>query len=771
MFDDVTRRTLLGSIGSTVAVSTLLSSTGGAETGETDAVSTDTGVVDFQNNIFTSIEPPTTAVSYEQLASTRQQSTTNHVSVTQSTETVLTIGDPSSGSVKPDEPINIWAGRLDTGTNSGSVGIPDEDLTISIDRPDGQTEEFAEVTNQYGSANISYSVPSIRGEYEITVTSSDGATASDDFIVGPVLDGMTQSGRSRPVLQNDTTTFRFLLREGQSPLPGEDVTIVVSQDDSEITQTTVQTDSDGFATYTDSPQKNGERSIEATATVEGTDLTETISYPVSELGYEYDFFDLDETLAGRQTGQGGRIWTADGPLANSELQLTYSNNENNIEITETAITDEQGFFAVQFDAPTGVDELAVTVETTDGRTAALGSFEDAIDVNQPSADEPNEEVSVDVEFEDYRTPPGTTTSVEIVVTDADGAAIVSESVHTISRYDFGGDEAPLTSETVVTDSDGKATLEIEVPNDAPRNKRLNLTATVSQNGEQFTGDDGTSIQSLAIDSDFSLNKEHIELDLEVVDGVTNDPVENVSTFSDIQYISGRTGSITANQLTSGSDGTDSQTVQAPEDMSFMVAKNTVSKQDDEGGFYVTRGNDYPGDISDTLNGEAATPGSEVTFTYSAEAGSVQGLLYGEVSDIPVATTFNTAEKSPSIIIPEDISGDSMRVRVWGVGSDGNLYGGSTSVDVALDGASETPDESPNDSVDSDIPTELDSKTVNAIVTEAGVKNYKSLGGLDILDAYTTYLTNDSVVGGTKLESSLPILDAYRYYLNNQGEFN
>jgi hypothetical protein len=773
MFDEIDRRTLLGSIGNTVAFTTL-SASGVSATNTESSTPLIPGDGDSLDTVgFTSTSPPSIAVSYEQFAA-NQHRTSDQVSVSESTDTVLTVGDPNSGSLARGETINLWAGRVDT-SGAGATGVPNAELALTVERPDGQTDEFTNVTNDDGNVVVSYSSTAISGEYQVTVTGPDNATTSDMFTVGPVLEPMTQSGRARPVLRNDTTTFQFLLREAQSPISGKEVTLTLFQDGSEIDQTTVQSDSDGFVTYTDTPQETGDRTIEAATTFTddsgSLSLTASTSYPVSEIGYEYDFFDLDETTAGSQTGQGGRIWTANGPLSDTEIQLSYTNEEDNIELTEMTTTDEHGFFAVQFAAPTDTDELAVSIETADGRSAALGTFEESVDVVEPPAESSPDPVNVDIAFDNFRTPPGTTASVEISVTDADGTPITNESVTTIARYDFGGDAVPVTAETVVTDSEGKATLEITIPNDAPANERLNVTATVSQNGNQFSDDDGTTIEKYNINTDPSLNTGTIELELDVTDAATDTPVSGINSFNDIQYVSGRTGSITGQQLTSGSDGTDLQTIQAPADISYMIAMNTVSKQQGNGGFSVNRGYDYPGDISANVDGESISAESTVSFTYETEAASVKGLLYGQIGSVPVATTFDTAAESPSVTIPENIYADSLDVRVWGVGSDGSLYSGSTSVDLDSGGEPDSPDENPDDGTDPNIPSELDSQAVSAIVDEAGVSSYQDLDSLAILDSYTAYLSNNGTVGGTQLKSSLPILDVYTYYLENPSEFN
>ncbi|MFQ3476822.1 hypothetical protein HKK80_11275 [Halonotius sp. F2-221B] len=773
MFDDITRRTLLGSVGSTVAFTTLSASGVSATNTESSTPSTPGDGNSLDTVGFTSTGPPSIAVSYEQFAA-NQHRTSDQVSVSESTDTVLTVGDPNSGSLARGETINLWAGRVDT-SGAGATGVPNAELALTVERPDGQTDEFTNVTNDDGNVVVPYSSTAIPGEYQVTVTGPDNATTSDMFTVGPVLEPMTQSGRARPVLRNDTATFRFLLREAQSPISGKEVTLTLSQDGSEIDQTTVQSDSDGFVTYTDTPQETGDRTIEAATTFTddsgSLSLTASTSYPVSKIGYEYDFFDLDETTAGSQTGQGGRIWTADGPLSNTEIQLSYTNEEDTIEITETTTTDEHGFFAVQFAAPTDTDELAVSVATADGRSAALGTFAESVDVEEPPAESSPDPVNVDVSFDNFRTPPGTTASVEISVTDADGTPITDESVTTIARYDYGGDAVPVTADTVVTDSEGQATLEITVPNDAPANERLNVTATVSQNGDQFSGDDGTTIEKFDMYTDPSLDTGAIELELDVTDAATDTPVSGINSFNDIQYVSGRTGSITGQRLTSSSDGTDLQTAQVPDDISYMVAMNTVSKQQDNGGFSVYRGYDYPGEISANVDGESINAGSTVSFTYEAEAASVKGLLYGQIGSVPVATTFDTSVENPSITLPENIYADSLDVRVWGVGSDGGLYSGSTSIDLDSGGGSDSPDENPDEGTDTNIPSELDSQAVTAIVEEAGVNSYQDLDGLAILDSYTAYLSNNGTVGGTQLESSLPILDVYTYYLENPSEFN
>lgn len=76
-----------------------------------------------------------------------------------------------------------------------------------------------------------------------------------------------------------------------------------------------------------------------------------------------------------------------------------------------------------------------------------------------------------------------------------------------------------------------------------------------------------------------------------------------------------------------------------------------------------------------------------------------------------------------------------------------------------------------DATSTDVPAALDATTVSAVVSATdGASDYTQLETLDILDAYGSYLA-DNTVGNTKLESSIPILDLYAYALANPSEFN
>ncbi|MFQ3476823.1 hypothetical protein HKK80_11280 [Halonotius sp. F2-221B] len=75
-----------------------------------------------------------------------------------------------------------------------------------------------------------------------------------------------------------------------------------------------------------------------------------------------------------------------------------------------------------------------------------------------------------------------------------------------------------------------------------------------------------------------------------------------------------------------------------------------------------------------------------------------------------------------------------------------------------------------DTTSGDVPAALDATTVNAVVAETdGASDYTQLETLDILDAYGSYL-EDNTVGNTELDSSIPILDLYAYAIKNPGEF-
>lgn len=680
------RRSVLIGLGSAAVIGSASGAgTTAAELSEATQLSGDLSSTVESAEIVTTMDPAPTVAADGPIPTT---DSTSEVVVSESIETALTASVPDAGSVESGSTIDLWAGKVDTAAEGGPSGVADEELTIEVTRPDDETEEFVETTDGNGSVTVEYSVPEdVPGQYQATIAGTDDFDASVVFDVGPVLESTGQTGRSRPVLTGSTARFRFLLLDGQEPVTDETVTITVNDadDSSTLDEETVTTGANGFAEITVEPSETGEYILEATATVDDRELTATEWYPVSEIGYEYDFFSLDDLLAGREAAQGGRVWSGDGPLADTEIELQYSNEEADVEITETATTDENGFFTVRFDAPTDVDELDVALETTDGRSAALGVFEDSVDINEPDVDDEEEpEAEVDADFEEFRTAPGETTTLNVSAIDADGDPIADATVNVAIRFGWSGDGAPVGFTSVETDADGEATLAIDVPENAPDNSRLNASLTLDREEDTLTDDDSIRVRSVDAGAFTTFDDGNIEISLDATETATGDPVEGYNTYIDVQYISGRTGSVLGDRLLSDADGSDTTSVASPADLSYMVGLNYLSETDGTGGFSVQRG-PYPGQLSTEIEpGEAVEPGTDLALEYEIEADSASGLLYGSVGDVPIAATFDTTETEPSIPIPENVVDDSARVRVWAVGSDGAPYSGSTFVSVDPD---------------------------------------------------------------------------------------
>lgn len=560
MVQRTSRRSVLIGIG-TLGIFSSLSGATAASDGEVRSAHQLADTTTAANRDLATVVDPVPKAAPERTIAEAAEGATNSqltVSQSQSEEVAITVSDPDSGSIPSGGTVNVWAGLIDTESEAGDVGISDAELTIEIGRPDRETDEFTETTDASGSVTVSYSVPdTIVGGYAATVTAPDGTQATTSFTVGPVLEPTTQRFRSRPVLTGQDATFRFLVRDGRAPLANEDVALTLrdTETDSTLSEDTETTNADGFAEYTVGALDPGAYTVEATATVEGVELAASISFPVSEIGYEYDFFRLDDLLAGREAAQGGRMWTGDGPLANTEVELQYRNDEAGVNITETTTTDDNGFFVVRFDAPTDVEELSVAAGTTDGRSAALGSFEDSVDVNQPPIEEdPDPEAEVDANFDEFRIAPGDTATLEITATDDADEPIANTPVSLIARFGFSGNGAPLISTTAETDANGEATVDVPIPVDAPDGSRLNASLSLEHDGETLSDDDSTTIQSIDSGRNQTVEDGDIEVTLDAVETGTDNPVSDHNVYIDSQYISGRTGSIFGRRLTSGADG-------------------------------------------------------------------------------------------------------------------------------------------------------------------------------------------------------------------------
>ena len=647
-------------------------------------------------DIITTVDPFQTVVRTTPEREPPQDDVGTAVVTAQGTETAITVPSPDAGSIAGGSTVTIYAGVVDTDAEDGPDGIEGEELSIEVTRPDGAIDEFTETTDANGRVSVMYSVPNdIAGQYEASVVDVDDFRATAFFDVGPVLIPTGQSGRSRPVLAGDEATFRFLLLDELSPVGDEPVTITVTDGDgATAAEETVTTDADGFASLTVAASAVGQYTVEATTTVAGTELSATESYPVSEIGYEYDFFSLDPLLAGREAAQGGRMWTGEGPLSNTEIELQYSNEEAGVNITDTVTTDPDGFFATRFETPDGVNSLDVAIETTDGRSAALGTFEDSVDVVDPdeAAPDPDPQSTLSADFDAFRVAPGGTEPLAITATDEDDEPIANTMATVIVRFGFNGRGAPVLATTTETDENGEATVSIAVP-EASDNTRLNASVVLDHDGERLTDDDGVSVQAVTTRTDQTLDDSELEISLDATTPGTDEPVSGHTTYFDAQYISGRTGSIGSDRLVSDTDGTATARTTAPDDLSFMIGFNYMSRYDGTGGFRVERGRSYPGQISIGSGvTEPIEPGRELPIDVDTAAESVNGLVYGSVGDVPLAATFDTATGQPAVPIPDDIVDDSLRLRMWGLGSDGQQYYGSifASVDPDADPAPTTP---------------------------------------------------------------------------------
>lgn len=317
------RRSVLIGLGSAAVIGSASGAgTSAAELSEATQLSGDLSSTVEPTELVTTTDPEPTAAAEAPIPTATDSA--SEVVVSESSETALTASIPDAGSVESGSTIDLWAGKVDTAVEGGPSGVADEELTIEVTRPDDETEEFTETTDENGSVRVAYSVPEdVLGQYEATIAGTNDFDATVRFDVGPVLESTGQGGRLRPMLTDDDATFGFLLLDGQEPIADETVTITVIDDDdgSTLDEETATTGENGFAEITVEASETGKHVLEGTATVDGVELSATESYPVSEIGYEYDFFRLNDTLAGRETAQGGRIWAGDGPLADTEIEL------------------------------------------------------------------------------------------------------------------------------------------------------------------------------------------------------------------------------------------------------------------------------------------------------------------------------------------------------------------------------------------------------------------------------------------------------------------
>ena len=587
-------------------------------------------------------------------------------------------GQPAGGAVPSEGTLDIWAGVFED--DEIPAVLPDEEVTVTVDRPDGETETFTEMTDAGGSVSLAYDLSDPDrepGTYELTVEHEEAGTASDQFEVGTSVNIAAPS--FEPQLVDREIEFPVAARDGETPEVGLDLDIVIEEDFDPVLEETVTTDEDGFASVTFTPT-DPDASYTMTVERDGEEVANVFFDAVE--AYAVGDFGLDEAAVGDGNFYGGYVVGPDGPMANEELAVEMFDDPFDAEpivfVEENVTTDEHGFFGFEYeiDDPRATDPFSidVEVETVDGTAVALDRSTVSVNERDPPVDDdiPDDEASLGASFEEFTYAPGETAELTISAADADGEPITDESVDLFVRYEFNG--PPFATDSVTLDADGQATVEVSIPENAPDGSDLRGEVALEHDGELLTATGFADLQALALSFPFDTIEpgEENTVEFDATDRVTGEAVEGIFRQFDYQYPGPTGGTFASFGLETDADGTAETTIEIPEDIGLELDVGLWDRYFDVFNFPQPLEVDHPGDIS--LPDEVE-PGEEFEVTVDADGADLSGIVFGSTPFSPRQTIGATldGEETVSMTVPDTAASGGMVVTLWAADDDGTLH--------------------------------------------------------------------------------------------------
>ncbi|PHQ40522.1 hypothetical protein DJ69_00695 [Halorubrum persicum] len=599
--------------------------------------------------------------------------------------TVVPVGE-SFGS---NETMTIFVGAFDG--NNMPTPVANEQVTISIERPDGTSETFEVVTGSDGTVEKSYDLSEgNRGDGTYAISATSASVSDEATVEAKVGTAISAAERREDVLIGEETTSKFLVRDGTASVPQKTVNFrIVGPSGSVINEQQKTTDADGFVETQFTPQTIGR--YEITAEVAETGATVRHSLTAKEVAFRTGLFAVDEAITGEQASYGGYLFDTSGLLSGETISVEIVNPATGESVVDTTVTtDSSGFFTVDYN-PGTASNLRATVTTADGRVAV---DEDFINVNEPGP----AGVDIAAEFTESSHIPGDEATLTIEATE-NGTPIANKQVTVFPRLGFNG--PPIDSQTVTTNATGEASVQVSIP-DAAESARIGGQAYIQYNGEVVSDTLSTDIEQYDINFDIEdvAPGEETTFSVEATNRITDSPASNVPVQFNALYSGSGIDSYATGELETDQSGTDSTTVAVPEDLEPDRAVNYMSRYASPT-LYRINMYDFPGSVELTSGSEtddgrpAATPGEELDVAFTtpdgADATGIVFARFGHSADSSVEGSVMepiSASQDGTLTVPEYAAADDyVRVSVWAATSSDKFYVANQFIEVRSTGDS------------------------------------------------------------------------------------
>ena len=593
-------------------------------------------------------------------------------------EVAVTVSPPGEGSFASGAIVDIFAGAY-TDTSTTRTGIPNADLTVSVEDPDGNVLNNPVTTGRNGEAETQYDLSGHSdGTYTATVQGF-GKGTSTPFSAGPVVNIMTN--RNAGIFVGEQATVSALVRSGESGVGSETVDVtVIGPNGTTVSSAQKTTDQNGFVDVSFTPSQTGEYEV-TTQLASGLDAdTVTLTAAEATLGASYD---LRRGVAGEQTVYGGYLRTPSGQLTNTNLTVTFRNSStNDIVLQRDVTTDDNGFFLVDYQTPDGFDS-SIEVEIVPASGETVHARFDRVFVSQLDTADTSPTLTASVE--DHTVTPGGTAKINVEAFDSSGNPITNQEIDVYAGWSF--DEVPALSETVVTGSDGTATVTYDVPENASNDLELRGEAAFVRNGERVSDGLFTRVRAIDIrlDSAYSSGTQS-KFSLSATEIGTDAAVSGVPVQFAALYTNYKTGSFATGELVTNASGQAAVSVSIPNDVGPTEGVNYIDRYTPASTNRIVR--PYSGTLSVETNRQGdsrpiAAPGEEIGVEFVTPNGeAASGIVFGDIGNPRGSVGTEVVGDEPTTMtIPQYAEdGEYARLKLWAYG-EGQFFTDTASLSI------------------------------------------------------------------------------------------
>lgn len=574
---------------------------------------------------------------------------------------IVSEGEEFDTSFAPGESVPLWVGVA-----NDSTPVADQELTISVERPDGTVETFNRTTDANGAVQLDYTPPSdVEGEYDVSAgPDSQTSYGFARFVVGPQVQSVNpRIGDTTPT--GSEVTSSILVTEAAEPVANSERTLTIRAPDDSTTTRTVVTDEDGYATFNWTPEQSGTYYIETDLPGESGFLDSGEYAAVSRIDGERFSTNADP---GDEVTVAGNIIGAAGPGTNVDVEIDVVNatsyEDETVVKTVSTTTDDTGTFIKQIELPTDSDatEYDFRLQTATGDSIASNTI--SADLRDRSGPDTSDELEIDISGNTSYALPGDDVELTIEATEINASGATSPYANEeLTLTPTVSYDQPVEQFTVETNSDGVATVTYTVPSEIPDGNELrfnDVTATYNGTIDEPFFDIGVQQYVLEDEREDIVAGGESTYQVTATDVATGEPVSDVPFMLSAERGDRRASVYDTASARTNSSGVATITTNTPADVSGTVYYGTFARYEPSYSFPTFSVSAYDAAITG-LDSYEYQAGETLTVTYEGPTDSTAVLAvrsYDEDVPSPLVVEQVSAGEQLTFTIPSDVPDDT-----------------------------------------------------------------------------------------------------------------